>query len=654
MPTAADPERRRVFRIGSRGRSRRHVVLASLLAAATCLGLAAGPARAAQPAPVSAAADVPEFAEQVLYQAGTDGYSCFRIPAIVTTNDGTLLAFAEGRVRTCSDTGDIDLVLRRSHDGGRTWGPLQVLVQGNGDTRGNPVPIVDRKSGRIVLLSTYNPGENQQIRHPFVQYSEDDGATWTAPRDLTAQISRPEWEWWYGTGPVHGIQLRRGPHAGRMVAPAYFNEPGGSPGGVVLALSDDGGLTWRRGAVDRRDSQTMIPGENTVVELTDGRIYDSAREGGADPDPGNRAYAISSDGGETFDAPFVTDPRIEVPTVQGALLRLSATDEGDARNRLLFAAPAHPAAREVMTVRSSYDEAASWDTWEQGKVIHWGPSAYSDLTELSPGVIGLLYEAGGFSPYEEIRFARMNEAYLDTPNGTRPGIPGPPAPGPTTPNLATGDRSAVDRATAFVRGGASLTSGRFGKALNLDGVDDRVEVPYDRSIDLGAGDFTWSTWFRYTATSGTHTLGWAYRLGPNTTPQVWFRAEPGSNRLRALLGTGFGTATLTASGAHNDGEWHQVVLQRVGRRFLMWVDGAQVAAANSPSGSVTEGKEFGVQGIHVGERVDGTSRFHGSLDEVRVYRRALAPAEITRLYEHNLSGRRGLALWLPFERIDPN
>ncbi|SFG62988.1 sialidase-1 [Actinopolymorpha cephalotaxi] len=86
----------------------------------------------------------------------------------------------------------------------------------------------------------------------------------------------------------------------------------------------------------------------------------------------------------------------------------------------------------------------------------------------------------------------------------------------------------------------------------------------------------------------------------------------------------------------------------------MWVDGVQVAAATSPAGSVTEGKEFGVQGIHIGERVDGTSRFRGSLDEVRVYRRALSPSEITRLYETNLSGRRGLALWLPFERVDPN
>ncbi|WP_202805986.1 sialidase family protein [Actinopolymorpha alba] len=404
-----------------------------------------GPASAAPDTsndPTTPASGEPMFDEQVLFQAGTQGYNCFRIPAIVRAKDGTLLAFAEGRVSSCSDTGDIDLVLKRSSDGGRTWGPPQVLIEGNGDTRGNPAPVVDRESGRVALLSTYNPGGNQHIRRPFLQYSEDNGATWTKPRDVTEDISRPEWEWWYGTGPVHGIQLERGPHAGRLVVPSYFNEGDGSQGGVVLVHSDDGGLTWQRGAIDRRSSQTMIPGENAIVELVDGRIYDSAREGGVDPEPGNRASAVSGDGGETWDAPFVTDPSIVMPTVQGSLLRLRSVDGGDDHNRILFAAPAHPAAREVMTVRSSYDEAASWDTWEQGKVIHWGPSAYSDMVEVVDGVVGLMYEAGGFSPYESIRFAQFNEAFLAAPNGDPPGIPPPSASGPTTPDLAGRDNPA--------------------------------------------------------------------------------------------------------------------------------------------------------------------------------------------------------------------
>jgi len=92
------------------------------------------------------------------------GYACFRIPAVVKTVEGTLLAFAEGRVNHCGDAGDIDIVLKRSTDGGRTWGPLQVVNEGAGDTHGNPAPIVDRGTGRIVLAETYNPGRADGTR----------------------------------------------------------------------------------------------------------------------------------------------------------------------------------------------------------------------------------------------------------------------------------------------------------------------------------------------------------------------------------------------------------------------------------------------------------------------------------------------------------
>lgn len=129
------------------------------------------------------------FDQQILFKAAQDpGYYCFRIPAVVQSARGTLLAFAEGRRHDCGDAGDIDLVLKRSTDGGRTWGPLQVINQGNGDTHGNPAPIVDRRTGRIVLAETYNKGRNDGLscdvpcdRTPYLQYSDDDGATWSAP-----------------------------------------------------------------------------------------------------------------------------------------------------------------------------------------------------------------------------------------------------------------------------------------------------------------------------------------------------------------------------------------------------------------------------------------------------------------------------------------
>jgi sialidase-1 len=263
------------------------------------------------------------------------------------------------------------------------------------------------------------------------------------------------------------------------------------------------------------------------------------------------------------------------------------------------------------------------------------------------GEVGLLYEAGQAIPYETIRFTRFNEAFLATPNGTPPGLPGPPAPGPTTP-----DRSPW-RNDGYVRGDAALGPGRFGEALALDRADDRVEVPFSESLDLGAGDFTWSAWIRYAAQTGGHAILWAYRMGSAPTPQVWMRAEPASRRIRALMGAESGTVAIASPGAYNDGEWHHVVLQRAGGRFLMRVDGAEVASASAPRGSVTAGREFTITGLHVGQRLDGADRFLGAIDDVRVYRRALSPEELELVRQRGapIGGR--LSLWLEFETITP-
>ncbi|PZG00033.1 neuraminidase [Micromonospora deserti] len=584
----------------------------------------------------------------MLYGRGDFGYACFRIPAVVRAKNGMILAFAEGRVDDCGDDGNIDLVLRRSADGGRTWGPLRVVVKGDGQTRGNPVPIVDAHTGRVVVVGTGNgpaPCPNGCDRDPYLVTSEDHGATWSPVRELV-EAKRPEWNFWYATGPMHGIQLQRGPHAGRLVVGASFESYDGvGPHvyGTHLLYSDDGGLTWQIGAETFRDDGSVIAQEVTVVELTDGRIYALARERGTDA--GHRAYATSSDGGQTFDAPFRTIRDLEMPDVQAAMLRFSAADSGDVRDRILLSSPAHPVAREVMAVRSSFDEGRHWQTWDEGKVFHWGPTAYSDLVRLDGDEAALMYEAGQASPYETIRYARFNEAYLATPNGTPPGVPAPPAPGPTTPDTSPRHNP------AYVRGGAQPTAGRYGDGLSLDGVDDRIEVPFDRSVDLGGEDFTFATWIRYAETKGSHSIMWAYRMGSGTTPQLWLRAEPASNRIRALIMVDRFNITVSSPQAYNDGNWHHVVLQRVDGRLVLRIDGAEVAAAVVPPGSVTAGKEFGVHGIHLGQRVDGVNRFRGMLDEVRLYRRALSPTELDLIRERNLPVGGELGLRLPLETV---
>ncbi|TDC05804.1 neuraminidase [Nonomuraea longispora] len=584
----------------------------------------------------------PSVDEQVLYKQGDFGYACFRIPAVVRAANGTILAFAEGRVKDCGDDEDIDLVLRRSADGGRTWGPLQVVSEGNGTTHGNPVPIVDERTGRVVLVSTHNGAEpcpDGCDRDPWVQVSDDHGETWSAAREMT-EGKRPEWNHWYATGPMHGIQLRHGPHAGRLVVGASYeswDRVGAHAYGTHLLYSDDSGATWNIGAETSHDDGTMIAQEVTVVELTDGRIYASARERGTDE--GSRAYATSSDGGESWDEPFRTMPKLATTDVQASLLRY---DDG----RILFSSPMHPGAREAMGIRSSYDEGRRFETWDEGKVFHWGPSAYSDMVRLDGDEAALMYEAGDVSPYEQIRFARFDESYLETPNGPPPGVPGPPAPGPATPDTSP------YRNQAFVRGGAQTTGGRFGGGLALDRVDDRVEVPFDDSIDLGAKDFTLTSWIRYSETTGAHTILWFHRVDRGTNPPaLWLRAEPASNRIRAILAVDRFDVTVQSASAYNDGQWHFVVLQRTGGELRLLVDGQEVSSAAAPAGSVTLGKEFGVEGVHVGQRLDGADRFRGTMDEVRVYRRALTAAELDLIRQRNLPVGGRLGLRLPFDRV---
>jgi hypothetical protein len=146
------------------------------------------------------------------------------------------------------------------------------------------------------------------------------------------------------------------------------------------------------------------------VELVDGRIYLNAREHGSDP--ATRAIAYSSDGGLTYDAPFVAEPNITSPTVQNSAIRFAATDTGDPRNILVYSGPGHPTSRRDLTILVSFDEGTNWG---MKTVLHDGPTAYSDLVKINGEQIGVLYEAGQ-SLYDEIIFATFGLADL-TPAG---------------------------------------------------------------------------------------------------------------------------------------------------------------------------------------------------------------------------------------------
>lgn len=329
-----------------------------------------------------------------IFRSGTEGYSCFRIPAIVKAADGSLLAFAEARKNNCSDAGDIDMVLRRSTDNGKNWSDLIKVWDDGGNTCGNPSPVLDRTTGTLWLLMSWNLGQDnigeindgnsKDTRRVFVTHSEDNGLSWSAPREITKSVKRVSWGW-YATGPCHGIQMTKGQYAGRLVVPCDYITLQTKEGSSHVIYSDDHGQSWQLGGIVQQGKVN----ESTVAELSDGTLMLNMRSGS-----GARMEAISNDSGESW-----SDAKPEVqlpdPTCQGSLF----ADKD--RKRLFFSNPANSHERKNMTIKLSEDDGKSWDKSFQ---VYEGPSAYSDLVMPDQSHIAILYEAGVHKPYEGIAF----------------------------------------------------------------------------------------------------------------------------------------------------------------------------------------------------------------------------------------------------------
>ncbi len=353
-----------------------------------------------------------------VFRAGKDGYHTYRIPSVLVSPKGTLLAFCEGRKTGRGDAGDIDLLLKRSFDGGRTWRSAQLVWDDADNTCGNPCPVVDHSTGTIWLLLTHNLGADKEAqivdgtsrgsRTVWVSGSTDDGATWARPVEITRDVKRADWTW-YATGPGIGIQLRHGRHAGRLVIPCDNKVAGTKALGTVarqshVIYSDDHGATWKLGGVVGPNCN-----ESQAVELADGRLMLNMRSYQANH---RRLVATSSDGGLTFTAPKEDAALIE-PVCQASILRYTsgkgaADGDGKGKSYVLFSNPANTK-REKLTVRASRDEG---QTWPISRVLHAGPAAYSCLTVLPDGTLGCLYERGEKEPYETIVFARFSFGWL--------------------------------------------------------------------------------------------------------------------------------------------------------------------------------------------------------------------------------------------------
>lgn len=346
----------------------------------------------------------PEYT--TVFAAGQDGYPMVRIPSVVTTAAGTVLAFAEGR-QSLSDHAQNDIILKRSEDGGRSWGAVEAVASEGRDSLNDPSAVVDRRSGRIVLHYTRfaegfhsdsaPPGyDDPRSSRNFVVRSDDDGHTWSEPAEITRAVKRPDVRAAVVTCGV-GIQLRREPYANRLVHGVY--QFGDSPQrDSYVCYSDDGGATWTMGEVGPfpREDRTAEP---QVVELADGAIMMNARTRTK-----RRRVGLSHDGGAAF-GEMRRVPTLIEPGCQGSILRYSDPLDGD-RSRILFCNPASESERVNGTVRLSYDEGQRWPV---AKTIYEQSFAYSCLTVLPDRSIGCLFERDSYS---QIALARLSLGWL--------------------------------------------------------------------------------------------------------------------------------------------------------------------------------------------------------------------------------------------------
>jgi sialidase-1 len=366
------------------------------------------------------------LAEETIEQSdvwtiGEHGYASYRIPGLISTPRGILIAFAEAR-RPGAGKGDVDIVARRSFDQGATWRD-QRLVWDPGDDAffaRDPSPIYDETSGTLHLIVGANTPLSERPDEPGPQRlfrisSRDDGETWSEPNALDVIETRPELAK-LTAGPAAGITLRYGSHAGRLVVPGYSVETDGTTQHSCVVYSDDRGESWHLGGFGPNPS-----GESTVAELPGGSLALNMRARLRDENGElilRRAIAYSEDGGESFGG-AISHPELPDPNCQAHVLSLHSpggpgesggpnASEGGG-HRLIYSGPHHNqrSHRYNMTLKMSKDGGESWPI---ARLIYSGYSAYSAMTRLDDEHLGLLFER---DDYARLTFVRVPVSWIE-------------------------------------------------------------------------------------------------------------------------------------------------------------------------------------------------------------------------------------------------
>lgn len=359
-----------------------------------------------------------------VFPANTNGIARYRIPGIVVTPKGTVLAYSEARRNSSSDWGEIEIHLRRSTDGGKTWEAGKHIahhgtrMEGNPhkkkdggekeQTVNNPVAIVDRYTGAIEFLYCINYARCYAMR------STDDGLTWSTPVDVTATFEpfRKHYDWKViATGPGHGIQLK----SGRLVVPiwlAYGKEGDHAPSAAATIYSDDHGKTWIAGDLAvPNEGEFGNPNETMLAELSDGRVMLVTRSVSK---PNRKIITLSPNGAKGWSKPAFHDQLWE------PICMASITAHPSQPGTLIYSNPhtlklnadgketlAGRGKRENLSIKLSRDDGK---TWPVSKTLDAGPSAYSDLAVLTDGTVLCLWETKN-----DIQCARFNLEWITAP-----------------------------------------------------------------------------------------------------------------------------------------------------------------------------------------------------------------------------------------------
>lgn len=375
----------------------------------------------------------PLFEQTAVFRAGEGGYAIYRIPGVVVTPRGTVLAYCEARKSSASDWGQIDILLRRSADGGRTWDEARKIVEAPKDAQKNPVALA-QKLGRPGEITLNNPVAIADPKTGAVHFlycveyarcfytrSDDDGLTFAEPVEITAAFERfrPAYDWKVlATGPGHGIRLA----PGRLLVPVWLSTGTGGhahrPSCVATVYSDDGGRTWQRGDIVVNHPELTNPSETAAVELPDGRVMLNIRHEGkpGEPGPGKttwRAVTVSPDGATEWEN-IRLDKALPEPVCMAGMVQFGGKAEGG-KGVILFANPHNAESRERknLTVKLSED---GGNTWPTARVIEPGTSGYSDLAAGSDGTVYCFYErgntGGGSNRPASLTLARFNLEWL--------------------------------------------------------------------------------------------------------------------------------------------------------------------------------------------------------------------------------------------------